>query len=285
MLDPPSSERKGLGSPYRASGHNRVPPPPARITATTAGRELIEEPVPDDAPDRTDAVLPGDLLPRCIIPPVIGHGNFINSAAESRDLEGELGLEPEAIRAEPQALEEVRPEDLVARLHVRKVEIREHVGKCRQEPVPDIVPEEKHPMRLSPESRPIHDVRFVLEDRFEQAWVFERVVFEVGVLHQDDVSRDSRKSGSQSRPLAAVLIVIQDHELRRAQAPENITGPVARSVVDDDDLLRDRDGADSFEDLPDGADLVVDGDDDRKPHARKASTVRRRPSSMPIFGS
>src|SRR5439155_26542241 len=108
--------------------------------------------VPDDATDRTDAVLPGDLLPRFIIPPVIRHGNFVNSTAEARDLEGELGLEPEAIRPEPQALEEVRPEDLVARLHVRKVEIREHVGECRQEPVPDIVPEEKHSMGLTREA-------------------------------------------------------------------------------------------------------------------------------------
>src|SRR6266446_9750150 len=127
MLAPPSSERNGLGSPCRASGHNRVPPPPARITATTAGRELIEEPVPDDATDRADAVLPGDLLPRFIIPPVIGHGNFVDSAAEARDLESELGLEPEPIRPEPQALEKVGPEDLVARLHVRKVQVCEHV--------------------------------------------------------------------------------------------------------------------------------------------------------------
>src|SRR5207247_10730857 len=153
MLDPPSSERKGLGSPCRASGHNRVPPPPARITATTGGRGLIEEPVPDDATDRTDTVFPGDLLPRCIIPPVIRHGHFVNSAAEARDLDGELGLEPEAVRTEPQPLEEVRPENLVARLHVRKGQICEHVGKCGQEPFPDGGPEEKHTMGLSPKSR------------------------------------------------------------------------------------------------------------------------------------
>src|SRR5882762_5361652 len=48
-LAPPSSDRNGLGILRRASGHNRVPPPPARITATGGGLRLVEESEPDDA--------------------------------------------------------------------------------------------------------------------------------------------------------------------------------------------------------------------------------------------
>src|SRR5439155_27006410 len=96
---------------------------------------------------------------------------------------------------------------------------------------------------------------------------------------------DASKPGSKSRPLAAVLIVVQDHALRRDQTPENTSRSVPRSVVHDDDLLRNRDGAHSFEKLPDGFDLVVDRDHDRKLHARKASTVRLRPSSKSTLGS
>ena len=45
---------------------------------------------------------------------------------------------------------------------------------------------------------------------------------------------------------------------------EDLAGAVLRAVVDQDDLLRDRDGADLAEDLVDRVPLVVDRDHDRE---------------------
>src|SRR6266581_9630737 len=122
------------------------------MTATTGSRpSSVEEAVPDDAADRRDAVLPGDLLPRIVSSPVVRDRDFVDPAAEARDLRRELGLEPEPVGAEPKPLQERRAEDLVAGLHVRQVQVGEHVREHRQEPVADVMPEEEDTMGFSAE--------------------------------------------------------------------------------------------------------------------------------------
>src|SRR2546425_4865764 len=44
-------------------------------------------------------------------------------------------------RPERQVLHQVGPDQFVARLHVREVQVGEHVGQQREHPVPDRVPE------------------------------------------------------------------------------------------------------------------------------------------------
>jgi hypothetical protein len=65
---------------------------------------------------------------------------------------GELGLEGEPVRAEPQVGEHLAPESLVAGLHVGEVEVVEHVGEQRQRLVAEIVPEQVHPLRAPEEA-------------------------------------------------------------------------------------------------------------------------------------
>src|SRR5205814_2213731 len=61
-------------------------------------------------------------------------------------------------------------------------------------------------------------------------------------------------------------LVVDDRQrgLLGGEGAEDIAGAVAGAVVDEDDLLGQRDGLDTAEDLADRVPLVVDRDDDRQ---------------------
>src|SRR4051794_32655052 len=85
--------------------------------------------VSDDAIQRLDAVLPADLLAFLVVSAVVADGHLVDPAAargaaverrhlEPGDLGRHLGLEPEAVALERDALDHLAAEDLVADLHV-----------------------------------------------------------------------------------------------------------------------------------------------------------------------
>ena len=86
-------------------------------------------------------------------------------------------------------LQNLPPEDLVARLHVGEIQVGEHVRAERQDVIADRVPEVQHAMRLAArESRAIDHVGQAVDDRLDQLRVLLRIVFEVGVLDDDYVA-------------------------------------------------------------------------------------------------
>src|SRR5215213_1545914 len=68
---------------------------PAWLAAGTS----IEKTKPHDRQDRLHAVLPRDLLPLLVAPPVVGDTDLVNSQprAELGDLRGHFRLEAEAV--------------------------------------------------------------------------------------------------------------------------------------------------------------------------------------------
>src|SRR5262245_13806538 len=285
VLFPRNRGRNGLGLSPPVSGQRRVPEPPARITAKVGGIMSVEKSIADDAGDGREPVLPGDLLPGLVPAAMIRNGDLVDSAAEMGDLGGELRLETKSIRFQDETLEHAGSKRLVARLHVRQVQVREHVREHRQEAIADIVPEEQHAMRLPSEPRAVYHVGLAIQDGLEEPRVIGRVVLQVGVLHQHDIARHPFKSGAQSRPLALVPVLEQDDHARAGLGPQNLPRPVRRPVIDHDDLFLRRLRQNPAEDFVDGARFVVDGNDDRKLHSANQATVRRRPSSSPIRGS
>src|SRR5436190_20666530 len=102
----------------------------------------------DDAVDRTEAVLVADLLSLFIGPAMVGDADLVDSRAAPGQLGGDFRLEAEPVFLDLDRLDELAAECLIAGFHVREIQVGEHVGKKRQESVPDAVPEVEVAMRI-----------------------------------------------------------------------------------------------------------------------------------------
>ncbi len=132
---------------------------------------------------------------------------------------------------------------------------------------------------LAEEARAVDRARAALQDRAQQARVVARVVFEVGVLDQQDVAAGGRQAGADGGALAAVARVADHEGVGPVALPaEGRGGAVGRAVVDDDDLARDRraeiDRAHPRQQFGDRPGLVVDRHDHRE-QAAPAGRVSR----------
>ena len=191
---------------------------------------------------------------------------------QTGDLGGDLRFEPETVFLDPNLRQHLAPEDLVAGFHVGEVEVGEDVGRESEHAVADHVPEVHDAMGVAAhEARAEHDIRFAVEDGLEQLRVFLRVVLEIGVLHDDEITSGGGKAGAQRGPLALVALVIEDPGDERDDfTAQNLTRPIGRAVIHDDDLLLEAGHgrrAHGVDNRPDGFRLVETGNDDGKLHA------------------
>src|SRR6266545_788338 len=134
---------------------------------STIHRLSIEQPVAHDAVERLQRVFQADFLALFVRSARIAHRNLVNAprgAALLGDLRGDLRLEAEAVRLELNALQHLAAENLVAGLHVRQVQVREHVRQRRQHLVGDVVPEVQDAVTLADEARAVHHVGAVLNN-------------------------------------------------------------------------------------------------------------------------
>src|SRR5207237_8241216 len=130
---------------------------------------------------RRDTIAPGDLLAFAVGPAAVRDGQLPDAGARLGQPCRELHFDSEALRPERQTLEEVGPDQLVARLHVRQVQVGEHVGDEREEVVADGVPEEQYAMKGSLEAGAVHGVALAVPDRPKQGGPPGWVVLEAGV--------------------------------------------------------------------------------------------------------
>jgi hypothetical protein len=110
---------------------------PAIGPSTTSG----EQPVLHDAPYGTDPVLPSDLLALCIRAPVVADAHLVNAhAGHTRQLGRYLRFKAEAALFQIEPFGDAGPDQLVAGLRVRQVQIVERVGEAREKTVAGAVP-------------------------------------------------------------------------------------------------------------------------------------------------
>ena len=116
-----------------------------------------------------------------------------------------------------------------------------------------------------------NNVGFAIDDRFEQARVFLRVIFEVGVLDYDRVASGGCDAGAQRSAFALVDFVVDDFGDKRGDlGAKQVAGAVTRAVVYDDDFLVSHGrGANPVHDGADGLGLIVTGYDDGEFHAKR----------------
>src|SRR2546429_9783840 len=136
-----------------------------------------------------------------------------------------------------------------------------------------------HPLRPAQKSRAIHHIRAAFDDRLQQLRVIARIVFQVRVLHQHDISRYLRKTAPQSSSLTLVRRLKEKPQisqldlvapilrgsggfairLLRSHVFEYLTRSVGRAIIDDDHFLAYSSVQHPPEDLIDRRFLVVNG--------------------------
>ena len=84
-----------------------------------------------------------------------------------------------------------------------------------------------------------------------QLGVVARIVFQVGVLNQQDVARGPIETGAHRRALALIAIVV-DHDRARLAlfGLEQFARPIGGAVVDDDDFIGQADRAHLLQESP-----------------------------------
>jgi len=93
-----------------------------------------------DDPEGFERVFQADLLAFLVGAAVVADRDFVDSGLPLGELNGDLGLEAEAVGPDGNALQQGRPEGLVAGLHVGEVQVGHDVAHGRQNPVRDGMP-------------------------------------------------------------------------------------------------------------------------------------------------
>jgi hypothetical protein len=108
-----------------------------------------------------------------------------------------------------------------------------------RKPVADPV-EGHHVLALAGEPAAVDHLGLPPQDGLEQLGPVGGVVFEVGVLDQDQVAADGLEAGADGRTLSLVVRMVDHPDRRVAQCLQHLVGTVGRPVVDDDHLDVDR---------------------------------------------
>src|SRR5207245_10609049 len=117
-------------------------------------------------------------------------------------------------------------------------------------------------MTLADEPRSVNHVGPVLDNGLNQALVFGRVVFQIGVLNDDHVSGDVAEAFAQGRPFALIALLKKNPNrvpltfplsprgsalghragegVIAGQLTKNVWRAVGAAIVNDDNLLGDR---------------------------------------------
>lgn len=93
-------------------------------------------------------------------------------------------------------------------------------------------------MRLTADKpRAIDRVRLALHDGGNQLGIFGRLVFQVGILNENDLAAGDRETGTQGRAFNLIFFIQnQAIDQRRELAFEQRARGIGRGVVDHDDL-------------------------------------------------
>jgi hypothetical protein len=126
----------------------------------------------------------------------------------------------------------------------------------------------------------VHHVPLSGEQRAQHRHVVARVVLEVGVLNDQVIT--GRKLDPRSDRASLSTVALHPPEPHARLAGDDLGGPIARAVVDDDDVLLDAeagqiDRLDLFQQRADEPLFVEGGNHDRQ-HPRR---VRRAHTPMP----
>ena len=102
-----------------------------QASKTFSGRRAavgsIEKMKAYDTVESADSIFPADFLALAVIPARIGYRDFVDMAAQARQLGGYLGFKTETVGTQADILDNRSLEHLVTDFHIGQVEIGKHV--------------------------------------------------------------------------------------------------------------------------------------------------------------
>src|SRR5262249_20478382 len=136
----------------------------------------------------------------------------------------DFGLEAEAIGLQGDALKDFAAKDLVTGLHIGELEIGEDIREQGEKFVGDVMPEVVDALGTAQKARAEDDVGATVDQRFEQLVVVARIVFEVGVLHQNDVARQFSEAAAQCGAFALIHLLEKNAQIAQLDRVAAIDG-------------------------------------------------------------
>src|SRR5579885_1925103 len=144
--------------------------------ASIIGGASIPKAVVEDGEGGGDRIAPSDLLPFFVCAAGVGNRNFVDAPFGARGLGGYLRLEGETVGGELEPHQLLPHKRFHSGFHVGQIQIAHHIGKQRDEPVADVVPEEQHAMRSAEKARSVNHVGATVEKRLDHLVIVARVV-------------------------------------------------------------------------------------------------------------
>jgi len=105
------------------------------------------------------------------------------------------------------------PERLVTNLHIGQVQIGEHVAEGGEEAVAKSVPIIQHSVRFADETAAVDDIGLALDDGPKEFGIVVRIVFQVRVLNEYDISGGDGETIAQGRSLALIDGLLEQADL------------------------------------------------------------------------
>src|SRR5579863_9753679 len=242
----------------------RSQPGPPRRSSERARSDVV---LPD-APESAHAVAPADLLSFGVSSPVIGDPDLVDAGPRLGDLGRDLWFEPEAILPDHDPLNQLAPEGFVSGFHVREIEVGRHVRTHGQKLVADRMPEIENAMSPGAAEKTGSEdhIGFAGKNRSQEQMIFGRIVFEIGILHDDEGRGGLGNPGAQRCALTLVHLVAEQFDARveLSLPSEPVPGAVLRAVVDDEQFLHRPLVEHDADDFGYRRGLVVDGHDRRQ---------------------
>jgi hypothetical protein len=201
----------------------------------------IEEAVFYQRPNGGKSVFQADFFTVFVIASVERDGNFKNTRPFLEDFSGEFGFEIEAPGVDDDVLYGGALEHLVARFHICEDRIVEDIRQQGEEIICDHVPEHGRTAWAAQKTRSEDDVGDAFLDGFQHGGDVARVIFQIGILDEYDVSINTAQPGHQGRSFALILVMIEYLEgwagmMRLFNFFEDRACTIRRTVVDDDDF-------------------------------------------------
>jgi hypothetical protein len=165
--------------------------------------------VAHDAPEGAEPVAKADLLAGAAIARLIPDGDFGDTPTAACNLGRNLRLDAEAFLTQDEAFRNLAAHHLITRLHIGKTEAGQAIRAPCQKPVGSPL-QARADWRRTAESTAIDDVGLILRDNRNEPRKVCRIVFQVGVLNNDDVALHVGEGRPNSRPFATIPGVDED---------------------------------------------------------------------------
>jgi len=164
--------------------------------------------------ERFDPISPIDLFAFVIGAAIIADADFLNPPTlRAGNLRADFNLKAEIIRGQHELLQDFLPEHLVAHFDIRQCLIIHHAEYQGYDPITHVMMEIKRAVRSAIKPRTVDDIGDLpIDNQREHQRPVVRIVFQVGVLNDNDIARSVFEPGSYRAAFTQIALMKDDRE-------------------------------------------------------------------------